>query len=267
VWRKRVKASSRSGILTKAALDYGRLGWSVIPIEARGKRPLIRWQVYEHRRAEAKEAAEWFRRWPDANIAVVTGAVSGLVVLDLDPRHGADDSLARLEQAHGPLDQTVEVETGGGGRHLYFAHPGDLQPSRVGLAPGVDLRGDGGYVAAPPSIHASGKPYYWVRSPEVCPLALLPGWLCEGPDEGGHRGHPLAHWRRLLNEGVTQGQRNSTLASLAGHLLWHGVDAQVATELLLTWNAVRCRPPLDAEEVARTVASIARRHDKETDDV
>ena len=74
----------------KAALDYGRVGWSVIPIKCRGKRPLIRWQVYQYRHAVAAEVAEWFRRWPDANIAVVTGVVSGLAVLDLDPRHGAD---------------------------------------------------------------------------------------------------------------------------------------------------------------------------------
>jgi hypothetical protein len=265
VWRKRAKASS-SGILTKAALDYGRLGWSVIPIEPRGKRPLIRWQVYEHRRTEAREAAEWFRRWPDANIAVVTGVVSGLVVLDLDPRHGAEDSLAQLEQAHGPVDPTVEVETGGGGRHLYFAHPGDLQPSRVGLAPGIDLRGDGGYVVAPPSTHASGEAYRWVRSPAVCPLTPLPGWLCEKPEEARHRGHSLTYWRGLLKEGVAEGRRNDTVASLAGHLLWHGVDAQVATELLLTWNAVRCRPPLEPEEVVRTVASITRLHEREADD-
>ena len=57
----------------KAALDYGRLGWSVIPIEPRGKRPLVRWQVFQHRQPDSAEIADWFRQWPDANIAVVTG--------------------------------------------------------------------------------------------------------------------------------------------------------------------------------------------------
>ena len=250
----------------KAALDYGRLGWSVIPIECRGKRPLIRWQVYQYRRVDPAEMAEWFRRWPDANIGVVTGMVSNLVVLDLDPRHGADASLEQLEREHGPFAETVEARTGGGGRHLYFAHSGQILRNRVGIAPGVDLRGDGGYVVAPPSVHACGESYRWERSPHVSCLTPLPEWLLRAePDDRTHRGHPLNHWRRLLREGVAEGERNNTIASLAGHLLWHGVDPEVTAELLLSWNVTRCRPPLDYEEVLRTVESIVRRHQREED--
>jgi hypothetical protein len=265
LWRKRTGGSS-SGILLKAALDYGRLGWSVIPITSRGKRPLIRWQVYQHRRPDVTEIAEWFQRWPDANIAIVTGIVSGLVVLDLDPRHGGEASLAQLERAHQPIVETVEARTGGGGRHLYFAHPGEILRNRVGLADGIDLRGDGGYVVAPPSTHASGQPYLWERSPDVCPLAPLPDWLRELREDHTHRGHPLSHWRLLLREGVAEGERNNTIASLAGHLLWHGVDPKVAMELLLAWNAVRCRPPLETDEVARTIESITKLHEQGDDE-
>lgn len=250
----------------KAALDYGRLGWSVIPIESRGKRPLIRWQVYQFRRPTATEVVEWFRRWPDANIAVVTGVVSGLAVLDIDPRHGADASLTQLTREHGGLAETVEARTGGGGRHLYFAHPGELLHNRVGIVAGVDLRGDGGYVVAPPSVHASGEPYRWERSADVCRLAPLPDWLKHtASDDRSHRGHPLTHWRRLLREGVGAGERNNTIASLAGHLLWHGVDPAVTMELLLSWNTARCRPPLESEEVVRTVESIVRLHQHRID--
>jgi hypothetical protein len=249
----------------KAALDYGRLGWSVIPIESRGKRPLLSWQVYQHRRPDATEINAWFRDWPDANLAVVTGVVSGVVVLDIDPRHGGDSGLQALERQHGPVPETVETRTGGGGRHLYFAHPGEILHNRAGLAPGVDLRGDGGYVVAPPSVHASNEPYRWERSPDVCRLASLPGWLSESPEVERRRGHPLTYWRRLLRDGVGEGERNNTIASLAGHLLWHGVDPEVATELLLTWNATRCRPPLEPEEVVRTVESITRLHRRADD--
>lgn len=249
----------------KAALDYGRLGWSVIPVEPRGKRPLVRWQVYQHRLPDGTEVAKWYQSWPDANIAVVTGVVSGVVVLDLDPRHGADASLQELERKHGSITQTVEARTGGGGRHLYFAHPGEMLRNRVGLAPGVDLRGDGGYVLAPPSVHASGESYRWERSPAVCPLGSLPDWLSGASGEQSRRGHPLSHWRRLLRDGVAEGERNNSIASLAGHLLWHGVDPEVATELLLAWNATRCRPPLEPEEVVRTVASITRLHQQGED--
>ena len=249
----------------KAALDYGRLGWSVIPIECRGKQPLIRWQVYQYRHPDATEVYQWFRHWPDANIAIVTGVVSGLVVLDLDPRHSADAALQDLVRAHGPIPQTVEARTGGGGCHLYFDHPGEILHNRVGLAPGVDLRGDGGYVVAPPSVHASGEPYRWERSPNICRLAPLPDWLRETTHDQSRRGHALLHWRRLLREGVMEGERNNTIASLAGHLLWHGVDPEVTRELLLTWNAARCRPPLEPEEVVRTVASIVHLHQQGMD--
>ena len=64
-----------------------------------------------------------------------------------------------------------------------------------------------------------------------------------------------------MHEGVNEGERNSTIASLTGHLLWHGVDPQVALELMLAWNRLRCCPPLDDEEVARVVASITRLHE------
>lgn len=257
MWRKKASGSD-SGLSLKAALDYGRLGWSVIPVEPRGKRPLLRWQVYQYRRAGVPEIAEWFQRWPDANIAVVTGIVSGVVVLDLDPRHGAAASLERLDREQGPLPDTVEASAGGGGRHLYFAHPGDIIRNRVGLLPGIDLRGDGGYVVAPPSIHGSGEPYRWVRSPEVLYPLPLPGWLLS--EEQAPHGHSRAHWRSLARDGVGEGQRNNSIASLAGHLLRHGVDPDVVEELLWAWNQARCRPPLDDAEVSRTVQSIARLH-------
>lgn len=265
MFRKRTSHDSTSGLMLKAALDYGRLGWSFIPITPRGKRPLIPWEEYQHRRPAPTEAVDWYRRWPNANIAVVTGAVSGLVVLDLDPEHGADASLARLEEVHGPLVKTVEVRTGGGGRHFYFAHPGDVIRNRIGLAPGIDLRGDGGYVVAPPSIHACGAIYRWERSATFCLLESLPEWLRGSHEHQDKHGHPLSHWRRLLRDGVTEGQRNTTIASLAGHLLNHHVDPEVTMELLLSWNITGCRPPLEPEEVARTVDSITRIHQREQD--
>lgn len=245
-----------------AALDYARRGWSVIPVEPRGKRPLVPWLELQQRRASAQEIEAWFARHPDANVGVVTGALSGVVVLDVD--RGGADSVARWRVDHGPLAATVEALTGGGGRHLYFAHPGEAISNRVGLAPGIDLRGDGGCVVAPPSLHASGRRYEWAagRSPEEIAPAPLSHWLLRLVEpQAAHSGHPLTHWRQLVREGVEEGARNSTLASLAGHLLWYGVDAQVVLELLLAWNQVRCRPPLPDPEVAAVVASITKLHE------
>jgi hypothetical protein len=254
----------------KAALEYLAHGWSVVPVRAREKRPLLAWQIYQQQRPAVADVRAWFARWPEANVAIVTGVVSGLVVVDVDREHGGEVSLVRLEREHGPLPHTVEAISGGGGRHLYFAHPGGHVHNKVGIAPGIDLRGDGGVIVAPPSIHPSGARYAWCkgRAPDDLRLAPLPSWLLTQVDpDGEHHGHPLAHWRRLLVEGVPEGSRNSSIASLAGHLLWHGVDPDVVTELLLSWNRARCRPPLSDEEVARTVDSITRLHRRGAGDV
>lgn len=257
-WRKKVGGTS-SGVLTKAALDYSRLGWSSFPVESRGKGPLVQWEVYQHRRAKPPEIGDWFTRWPDANLAVVTGVVSGLVVLDIDPHHGGEESLKRLQQAHGPLAETVEAVTGSGGRHLYFAHPGEITPNRAAMAPGIDLWGDGGYVVAPPSVHQSGHPYHWIRSPEVTPLEFLPRSLLGATTaDATGPGQLPAHWRRLLRDGAEDGKRTEMLASLTGYLLRQGVDRDIVVELLIGWNAVRCRPPLEPADIVRMVESAAR---------
>jgi hypothetical protein len=257
-------ASSRSA--RDAAHAYLGRGWSVIPIEHRGKRPLIAWLELQSRLATTDEVDTWLQRWPDANIGIVTGRISRLVVLDVDAGHGGAESLAQLEIEHGPLPHTVESLTGGGGRHLYFSHPGEPVANRVGLRPGIDLRGDGGCVVAPPSVHPNGLRYAWAAgcSPDEALLAPLPSWLLR--TSGAKRtGHPLPYWRNLVRAGVDEGERNARLASLAGHLLWHEVDPEVVLELLLAWNRVRCHPPLDDAEVAGVLDSITRLHLVERD--
>jgi len=250
----------------RAALSYAARGWSVIPAEPRGKRPIVAWQDFQQRIATGEEIAAWFRRWPRANVAIVTGAVSRLVVLDIDPRHDGSASLEDLAHAQEPLLRTLEALTGGGGRHLYFTHPGGVVRNRVGLAPGIDLRGDGGCVVAPPSVHPSGRRYAWVegRGPDDALPAPMPRWLDERVRaDARHPGHPAAHWRELARRGVRQGERNAAIASFAGHLLWRGVDPDVVRELLLAWNRSRCDPPLSDGEVTQAVKSIVRRHERD----
>ncbi len=254
-----------AGKFEQVALDYLRRGWSVIPMRKRDKRPALQWQDFQSVRASEQKVHDWFRRWPEDNVGIVTGAVSGLVVLDVDLRHGGEDSLKKLEREHQPLPRTLESITGGGGRHVYFAHPGGSVRNRVGIAPGIDLRGDGGCIVAPPSVHPSGNHYQWVkgRGPGRVELAPLPHWLRQMVSNAEQRArHTLVYWRELLRAGVPEGERNNTIASITGHLLWHGVDPDVTLELMLGWNRIRCRPPLDDDEVVRTVQSITRLHER-----
>ena len=102
--------------------------------------------------------------WSDANVAIRTGVVSGLVALDVDLAKGGPNSLRLLVQSHEPLPGTVESLTGGGGQHILFQYPGEsILNSTAKLGPGIDIRGDGGYIITPPSLHASGRRYEWDR--------------------------------------------------------------------------------------------------------
>ena len=101
------------------------------------------------------------------------------------------------------------------------------------------------------------------HAPDECHAAELPDWLQRELTGSRRRaGHSVAHWRQLVRQGVGEGERNNTIASFSGHLLWHGVDPDVVQELLLCWNAARCRPPLSDEEVIRTVESITHLHER-----
>lgn len=241
----------------------------MVALRPRDKRPIIPWERLQEKSADPAEVADWFEQNPTANVGIVTGRLSGLVVLDVDPGHGGESSLSQLEREYGSLPQTVSARTGGGGRHYYFRHPGGVVRNKVGFRPGLDIRGDGGLIVAPPSIHPSGRRYRWLdgASPEEIDVAPAPSWLAAAMTEDErHSGRPLAYWRALVRDGVEEGRRNNTIASLAGHLFWHEVDAEIVTELLLCWNRSRARPPLSDEEVVQTVQNIARLHDRRQKD-
>jgi hypothetical protein len=162
--------------LVDTAVRYAERGLPVFPV--RGKLPLTE-HGFKDASTDAKTIRAWFERWPSANLAIPTGPASGLVVLDVDPRHDGDKSLAALEEKHGPLPLTLEARTGGGGRHLFFAlgNGQNVRNSAGRLGPGLDTRGQGGYVVVPPSIHPETKqPYVWTH--KVKP-ALAPLWLIQ----------------------------------------------------------------------------------------
>lgn len=273
-----VKPASING---RSALWFAARGWAVLPLHAAiaarctcanpnctspAKHPRTSNGVHGATCHDRAVADAW-RRWPDANVGIATGAASKLFVLDIDPRHGGEDALDTMLLKHGKLPETVEVLTGGGGRHLYFRHPGDgAVPCSVGkVGPGLDVRGDGGFVVAPPSLHASGKRYEFEASsrPDNAPVSHAPAWLLGLVRGGGADGAPTppSEWRELAGGTVAEGGRNDAVARLAGYLLRKGryVDPHVLLELVLCWNAKHCKPPLTDSEVVKTVDSIAAR--------
>jgi Bifunctional DNA primase/polymerase, N-terminal len=147
---------------------YTAHGWSVIPVRPGEKRPAVRWQDYEVRRPGEGELERWWRNGSRLGVGVVTGRVSGIAVVDADGELG----LATLEILE--LPRTPTVRTGSGGRHLYFRHTGGKICTTAAILPGVDVRGDGGFVVAPPTVHPSGRPYRWEVELGAVPLAPFP---------------------------------------------------------------------------------------------
>ena len=170
----------------------------------------------------------WYRSVPGLNWGMRTGAISGVVVLDIDERHDGDLSLRDLQERYGRHTPSWAVITGGGGLHIYFAHPGtEVRNSAGTIGKGLDVRGENGYVLIPPSRHRSGNRYRWDSAGTPAhELAPMPGWMVA-------RTVPPAPSRRYTPEDVTlpgevgpipEGQRNTTLASVAGRLRRQGAS-------------------------------------------
>jgi hypothetical protein len=234
------------------ALKYYSLGLSVIPLQSGDKRPLLSsWQEFQQRRATPEEIRVWWEKWPQANVGIVTGAVSGIIVLDVDGKEGEE----ALKANRLALPITWAARTGGGGWHYFFKHPGGVVLNFVRRLPGIDLRGDGGYIVAPPSLHPSGRRYTWAITPGQAELAEPPDWLMELIETTKSGRLEPEEWERDLYEG----ERNTELTRRAGSLLARGIPAAEVLTMLLAWNEKHCKPPLPEREVANIVASIAKR--------
>lgn len=161
-----------------AALRLAGLGLAVFPTGPDCKRPVNRHGCHGATTDSADIERLW-REYPGGNLAVATGAASGAFVLDVDVKSGADGlaTLAALEARHGNLPTTWTTATPSGGRHFWFVQPERRFKNKVGFAPGLDVRTDGGSVAVPPSQRPDGRAYRWLRAPWTCEPAPAPDWL------------------------------------------------------------------------------------------
>jgi putative DNA primase/helicase len=262
----------------EAALSYVTRGWSVIPVHGivggkctcgtmdcpnAGKHPCPGVHSYKDGTKDPVIIERWWSQWPWANPAVVTGRVSGIYVVDIDPRHGGFASFEEWEasRAEGPLPTTRKVNTGGGGLHLYFAYPDDAPvPSRNNLLPGVDIKSDGGYVLAPPSSHLTGGTYQLAGTDR---LAFSPGdllWFIR--NGGGGAGKALPRTEDIL-AGIPEGERDTTLFRFACRLMRrHDGDVQIVRALVLQ-AARNSNPPFPDEDAERKVIQAVKYYDEE----
>ena len=244
----------------KLAQFYADHNWQIFPCKPHDKTPLVKWA--DEATTDRARIADWWQQYPDANIGIATGARSGNLVLDIDAGHGGEESLRTLLGEFGDLPRTPQAHTGGGGRHVVFAHPGrEVRNSAGKVAPGIDVRGDGGYIVAPPSIHPNGKPYQWISEyrPSTTPLAQAPGWLLDKMTAQQVLDYPQAPTVEVPKSGaVPTGSRNQVLTSLAGTMRRRGMGEEAILQALLSENQTKCVPPLSVAEVGAIAHSVCR---------
>ena len=221
------------------------LGFSVIPLI--GKKPAIEWKEYQKRKPTEEEIKKWFEQ-NNYNIGIVTGAISGIIVIDLDSKEAIEFSKKHK------FPKTPYVKTSKG-YHLYFKYQNGVRnfQKRPDLKD-IDLRADGGYIVAPPSIHPDTKiKYEWKMVVGEVDYAELPEIILQKPSKSNNL--------KELYKGVPKGQRNETLTRLVGSWVSDGLSFEECLENALLWNE-KNDPPLPEKEVTSTIKSIFEKHRK-----
>lgn len=284
-WRN----EQRSVNLVDHAKAYIKKGWSLIPLwwvefpgvcacykkgecSSAGKHPITAEVGVNAPCKTPLDVELWWARHPMANIGVATGAQSGFVVLDVDPKGGGWDSLHGLMKRHGPIGETYVSVTGSGGRHILFRHPGKPVRNSVGCMPGIDIRGDGGLIVAPPSMHSSGCRYGWHSQghPARARLLAMPGWMEKslrsngekkkvGAKKNGGWPKPGKVFDLSAVPRFSEGERNDEMCRIVGRLIWESRDLDEVMSLAHKINESRCNPSLPEREVTRLVELAFRR--------
>jgi hypothetical protein len=140
----------------KWARKYLKLKWSIIPIRAKGKEPLVKWEEFQERQPTLNEVTQWLSNWSQMNLGIVTGSISSLAVVDLDGIEGVQYG-NHISCVSGIINRT------GNGKQVFYKWQPGIKNSVKKVAPGVDIRGEGGFVVVAPSIHPSGRMYRWER--------------------------------------------------------------------------------------------------------
>lgn len=233
--------------MLQAALNYAAQGFLVFPVNP-DKTPLTEHGLRDATQLQTAVRRYW-SKWPNAGIAMAT---QSLIVLDFDVEKGGLESKNTIEARYGLLPRTRIHRTGGGGLHFIYRNPSgaDIRNTvALGGFPGLDLRANGGYIVVPPSLHTTGNRYEILESFD---LARAPQWVIELATK--KRTQAEMACERLIPEG----QRNATLASLAGTMRCRGMAQKAIESALLEVNRLQCQPPLPEAEVQTIAKSISR---------
>ena len=239
------------------ALYLAAQGFRILPIPPRRKGPVLNdWP--NKATTDPGQIAQWFDKQPDGNYGIAT---AGLIVVDIDPRHGGH---LWLEENEHRLPDTLRFRTCSGGFHFLFRAPDGREIGNpIGIAPGIDIRGNGGQIVGPGSIHPDGGQYTIEVGPNDVELAETPAWLIELIEQPKPKPNRQDGPEADLNSGpIPEGTRDATLTRICGHLFKALSEPKVREELRRI-NAARCQPPLPQTDVERIVKSISGREEKQ----
>ena len=268
--------------MLEQAIKYARMGLSVIPVHSvsngkcscgfprcssPGKHPRIKWKDNTKVAFTPEQLREWWEQFPESNVGIVTGEISGIVVIDVDGEEGLKSMLdAGLDVNE--LPPTVKSKTGGGGLHLIYRYPEKGKAvTKSGILHKVDIRADGGFIVAPPSLHVSGNKYEWINSiedmdPAEFDFSLLPGVVESSHEEKAPSQEAKVDlssaWHSKLIQGVESGGRNDAATRLAGRYFGMGMTSIEVRLMMRAWNTQNS-PPLSQKELDTVLNSIRDR--------
>jgi hypothetical protein len=222
--------------------------FSVIPCK-KDKKPLIQWEEYQKRIAEPEEVDQWWKKYPEANIGIVTGKISNLAVIDIDTREGEKNLLEKFPEIS--LKDNPVVTTPRGGKHIYFKCPDDKIRNNAGAIPGCDFRANGGYVIAPPSMNTAGNRYEWTNITEL--HDLLPSYIA-------YLNSYICSYKENVTDSVTlfeKGRRDNDLFHI-GNQLKKGGSGDEEIRQTMYFIGRNCNPPLPDREIEIKYQSVIK---------
>jgi hypothetical protein len=250
--------------LLLSALKYAELGFSVIPV-GKDKKPYVKWEPYQKQKADKAQIEKWWERTPEAGVAIITGSISGVCVVDIDTTEGEYAFKEKIGEVHCPVAHSPR-----GGKHLYFQDMGC--GNKTGFLPGVDFRGEGGYIIAPPSPGPNGKVYAWEQGSKITDMVLpvAPQGLLSMLDliigkRGDYKGgenqpsHTKSQIVTLSHNSFKQGNRDESIFHLANLLKKAGMEGEEMQSFLEVIGTKVCEPPFPEREIKEKVKSAIKR--------
>ena len=241
---------------------YGELGFSIFPCKTRSKKPaILSWKPFQEQHPIKAELQQWAEEYPDANIAIVTGKISRIIIVDSDGSQGEYWAVKNLPMT--PLIGRTKK-----GRHRVYRHPAEgTVKSRVKVFPEIDIRAEGGYIIAPPSVHESGHQYFWEDDGYLTPEGIdsLPIFPVECfPSESDKKYKPPV--ADILLKSIPDGIRDDSLTRIAGWFSRRDIHVELLYWILDKYNTEFCKPPLSLRDIDRIAFSIDGMERKKRED-